>query len=139
MASRHSEHCSFDVFLARVGAPSRHTLGHASSRYFVAQFWDLEEDPLPELESVIRKNFPTLQKARIQVRGCAGYDMECEVRLVLSEPRQLKYCDLAIVSNGQHAAEPWSIDAEEIFDIDGSGEEGVIVVEPGTAYVGNEG
>lgn len=108
-------------------------MNHSPSKYFEAQFWDLEESPLPELEDVLKKNFPTLGEARVVVSSRTR-TVECRVLLVLSKPRRMRYCDLAIVIDGIHRVEPWSIDAVETLvgnnERYDDGVEGLVVVKP---------
>lgn len=102
----------------------------------MAHFWDCEENPLPELQGIIKSRFPSLVEARITLEGGPNEEdgnaeendkdavdteediwvdhiYHCHVLLEFQEPLQVTYCDLAITRNGRHVAEPWSFEQAE--------------------------
>lgn len=46
------------------------------SKYWEAHYWDCQENPLPELEKVIRNSFPTMVEARITVERDSDSDSD---------------------------------------------------------------
>ena len=92
----------------------------------MAHFWDCEENPLPELQGVIKSRFPSLVEALITLEGGPNEEdgdteeeiegdhiYHCHVLLEFQKPLQVTYCDLAITRTGKHVAEPWSFEQAE--------------------------
>ena len=95
-------------------------------KYWTAHFWNCEENPLPELQSIIKSRFPSLVEVRITLEGGPNEDevdieediegnhtYDCHVLLEFQEPLQVTYCDLAITRDGKHVAEPWNFEQAE--------------------------
>lgn len=83
-------------------------------KYFRVEFFELEENPMPRLEAVMRTNLLELDQFRYRLR-CDGNYMTCEGLLVFKKPCRVRYCDLAIIEDGEHMVEPWLIHSSEGF------------------------
>ncbi|KAJ8610795.1 hypothetical protein MRB53_038346 [Persea americana] len=113
----------------------RPLVANTRSKYWLAQFTDCEENPLPRLEAVIYASFPNLREARIVLQKEGASDAEegedndgegdegtglyqCNVSVRIGRPKASELLRLAIVSDGQHVLEPWSFEAlnREEFD-----------------------
>ena len=100
----------------------------------------LEEVLLPELQEIIKSRFPGLVETRITLEGGPddngshieennrdGDDTDeeakgdhiyhCRVLLEFQEPIQVTYCDLAIIRDGEHVSEPWSVEQAEEWKV----------------------
>lgn len=83
-------------------------------KYFLVQFDDLEENPMPRLRAVMRRNLLELDQFRYRLRR-DGSCMACVGLLVFKKPCRVRYCDLAIIEDGKHMVEPWLIHSSEDF------------------------